>query len=62
MSIVAVLIDLVHTYISHKAKKGETLGAQKMHFLFSGEAAAGSSVFEVISLGADDLMFYIRYY
>ena len=26
MSIVAVLIDLAHTYISHEAKRGETEG------------------------------------
>ena len=29
MSIVAVLIDLAHTYISHEAKKGETSGNPK---------------------------------
>jgi hypothetical protein len=29
MLIVAVLIDLAHTYISHEAKKGETLGNAK---------------------------------
>jgi hypothetical protein len=49
MSILAVLIDLPHTYISHEAKKGERLGLPKTQiFLFSGESVADSSDFGVI--------------
>ena len=50
MSILAVLIDLAHTYISHEAKKRETWGnAKKCRvILFSEEIADASDVLNVI--------------